>query len=41
MLTSAVRDLYAAHNDKFLINVKTTAMPLWDNNPYLDRRVTK
>lgn len=41
MLTSAIRDLYAAHNDKFLINVKTTAMPLWDNNPYLDRSVTK
>lgn len=41
MLTSAVRDLYAAHNDKFLINVQTTAMPLWDNNPYLDRSITK
>ena len=41
MLTAAVRDLYAAHNDKFLINVHTTAMPLWQNNPYLDRSVTK
>ena len=29
MLTAAIRDLYAAHNDKFLINVRTTAMPLW------------
>src|ERR1035437_10791952 len=37
MLTAAVRDLYKAHSDKFLINVDTTAMEIWENNPYLTR----
>lgn len=40
MLTAAIRDLYMAHNDKFLINVRTPAMQIWQNNPYLDRSIT-
>lgn len=40
MLTSAVRDLKICHSD-IQINVETTAQSLWDNNPYLDKSVTK
>ena len=41
MLTSAVRDLYHAHSDRYSINVNTTAMQIWENNPYLDESVTE
>lgn len=41
MLTAAVRDLKLAHGDRFAVNVATTAMELWENNPYLDRSITK
>ena len=40
MLTSCVRDLKASHPE-ISINVQTSAMELWNNNPYLDRRITK
>jgi ADP-heptose:LPS heptosyltransferase len=35
MLTAAVRDLKRSHPDWF-INVNTSAMELWDNNPYIN-----
>lgn len=35
MLTSAVRDLYLAHSDKFIIDVRTPFKDLWKNNPYI------
>ena len=35
MLTAAVRDLQRAHPDRFVVDVRTTAMSLWDNNPHL------
>ena len=38
--TAAIRDLHAARPD-LRINVATTAQELWDNNPNLDRSVTK
>ena len=40
MLTSCVRDLKASHPE-ISVNVQTSAMELWDNNPYLDRNITK
>lgn len=40
MLTAAVRDLKHAHPD-IHINVKTSAMPLWDNNPHIDKSITE
>jgi len=36
MLTSAVRDLKKSHPD-FLIDVDTTAMEIWNNNPYISK----
>lgn len=39
MLTSAVRDLKKSHPE-ISVNVSTSAMELWNNNPYLDRQVT-
>ena len=41
MITSAIRDLYRAHSDKFQFNVETTAMDIWQNNPYLNRSINK
>lgn len=35
MLTGAVRDLQKAHPGKYVVDVRTTASPLWDNNPHL------
>jgi len=35
MLTAAVRDLYQAHSERFLIDVRTPYPQLWENNPYL------
>ncbi len=35
MLTAAVRDLHIAHPGMFQTAVRTTAMALWENNPYL------
>ena len=40
MLTAAVRDLKAAFPD-IRVNVNTTAMELWENNPLLDRSISK
>jgi ADP-heptose:LPS heptosyltransferase len=37
MLTAAVRDLHVNHPNKFQTDVCTTAMQLWDNNPYVTR----
>lgn len=41
MMTCAVRDLMNAHADKFEVNVKTTAMEIWENNPHLNRSITE
>lgn len=35
MLTAAVRDLHLAHPDRYKTDVRTSAMALWENNPYL------
>jgi ADP-heptose:LPS heptosyltransferase len=35
MMTAAVRDLHLAHPGKFVTDVRTPAMQLWENNPYL------
>lgn len=35
MLTAAVRDLQRASRREFLIDVRTSAPALWENNPYL------
>ena len=35
MLTAAVRDLQKAHPGAFVVDVRTTAMALWENNPHL------
>jgi hypothetical protein len=35
MLTAAVRDLHLAHPGRFVTDVRTPAMELWENNPYL------
>ena len=40
MVTAAVRDLKATYPD-MRINVETTAQYLWDNNPHLDRSITR
>ena len=40
MLTTAVRDLVHSYPD-IHVNVKTTAMEFWENNPYLDRSITE
>lgn len=40
MITSAVRDLKASHPN-IQINVDTTAMELWENNPHLDRNINR
>jgi ADP-heptose:LPS heptosyltransferase len=40
MLTAAVRDLKKAH-PYLEINVETSAMELWDNNPYLNRSINE
>lgn len=41
MLTAAIRDLVNAHHDKFSVNVQTSCMELWENNPYLDRSIDR
>jgi len=40
-LSAAIRDLVNQHGDKFAVNVSTTAMDIWENNPYLDKNVTE
>lgn len=40
MLTSCVRDLKKSHPE-IGVNVQTSAMELWNNNPYLDGAITK
>lgn len=35
MMTCAIRDLKIAYPERYLIRVDTTAMHVWDNNPYL------
>ena len=35
MLTAAVRDLHRSYPNRFITDVRTTSMPLWENNPYL------
>lgn len=40
MVTAAVRDLKKTYPD-IRVNVETTAQYLWDNNPYLDKSVTR
>jgi hypothetical protein len=34
-MTAAVRDLHLAHPGRFVTDVRTPAMQLWENNPYL------
>jgi len=41
MLSSAIRDLYQAYNKKFEINVDTSCNAIFDENPYLNREITK
>ena len=40
VLTGMVRDLKSTYPN-LKINVDTTAQYIWDNNPYLDRSITK
>src|SRR6266536_6391887 len=35
MMTAAVRDLHLAHPGTFVTDVRTPAMQLWENNPFL------
>src|SRR4051794_15739275 len=35
MMTAAVRDLHLAHPGEFRTDVRTPAMEIWENNPYL------
>lgn len=35
MITAAVRDLHINHPGKFLIDVRTSSMSIWESNPYL------
>ena len=35
MMTAAVRDLRRAWGDRYLVDVRTAARELWENNPYL------
>lgn len=35
VMTGAVRDLHRAHPGRFQTGVRTTAMELWENNPYV------
>ena len=37
MLTAAVRDLHLNHPGRFLTDVKTTAMQIWENNPFVTK----
>lgn len=37
MLTAAVRDLHRAHPKKFLTDVDTVCMPIWENNPHITK----
>jgi ADP-heptose:LPS heptosyltransferase len=37
MLTAAVRDLHIAYPFKYQTDVFTTAMEIWDNNPYITK----
>jgi len=40
-MTAAVRDLHRACPGKYLVNVDTNVSEVWDNNPYLDRSITR
>ena len=35
MLTAAVRDLHKAHPGKYITDVRTSCIELWQNNPYI------
>lgn len=37
MLTAAIRDLKIEHGDRFLIDVRTSADQIWENNPHLTK----
>ncbi len=37
MLTAAVRDLHRCYPDKFLTDVRTSCIELWQNNPFITR----
>lgn len=41
MLTAGIRDLHNSCHELFEMNVKTTAMSIWDNNPYLNINITE
>lgn len=41
MITSAVRDLYKAHSDKIEIGIDTSCKEIWENNPYINKEITK
>lgn len=36
-MTAAIRDLHRCHPNKYQTGVKTTAQPLWDNNPLITK----
>ena len=37
MLTAAVRDLHKSYPGRFITDVRTSCMQLWDNNPYISK----
>lgn len=37
MLTAAVRELHKAHPGRFVTDVETSCMQLWENNPYITK----
>ena len=41
MLTAAIRDLHKTYPEQYLTNVETSAMELWENNPYIDKTINK
>jgi len=40
MLSAAIRDLHLAHPFKFITAVDTSAMGIWDNNPFISNEIS-
>ena len=36
MMTAGIRDLHTCHPGKFITDVRTTSMSIWENNPYVE-----
>lgn len=41
MMSAAIRDLALAHGDKYELNVETSCGEIFENNPYLNKNITK